>query len=87
MITDPEAIRAVLLERVDQYPKSVVTKNLLKPAIGDSLFIAEGPKWRWQRRMAAPVFSPLNVMNPAPIMSAAAERPAGVSPQHAPAER
>lgn len=74
MITDPDAIRAVVLERVDQYPKSVVTKNLLKPAIGDSLFIAEGPQWRWQRRTAAPVFSRRNVMNLAPIMSKAAER-------------
>ena len=74
MITDPDAIRAVVLERVEQYPKSVVTKNLLKPAIGDSLFIAEGAEWRWQRRTAAPVFSHRNVMNLAPIMSAAAER-------------
>jgi len=76
MITDPDAIRAVVLERVDQYPKSMVTKNLLKPAIGDSLFIAEGADWRWQRRTEAPAFSHRNVMNLAPIMSSAAERSA-----------
>lgn len=74
MITDPEAIRTVLLERVQAYPKSVVTKNLLKPAIGDSLFIAEGAQWRWQRRTTAPVFSHRNVMNLAPIMSDTADR-------------
>ena len=76
MVMDPDAIRRVLLERVDDYPKSLVTKNLLRPAIGESLFIAEGAHWRWQRRTAAPVFSHRNVMNLAPIMTAAAERSA-----------
>ncbi|MEO1140463.1 MAG: cytochrome P450 [Pseudomonadota bacterium] len=76
MVMDPGAIREMLLERLDNYPKSLVTKNLLKPAIGESLFIAEGAHWRWQRRTAAPVFSHRNVMNLAPIMTAAAERSA-----------
>lgn len=76
MITDPGAIRRILIERVDEYPKSMVTKNLLRPAIGESMFIAEGAEWRWQRRTAAPVFSHRNVMNLAPIMTAAAERSA-----------
>ena len=77
MVMDPGAIREILLDRLDDYPKSVVTKNLLKPAIGDSLFIAEGAHWRWQRRAAAPVFSHRNMMNLSPIMTAAAERAAG----------
>lgn len=74
MVMDPNALRRVLLEKVDDYPKSDVTKNLLKPAIGDSMFIAEGAHWKWQRRAAAPVFSHRNVMNLGPIMSEAAER-------------
>ena len=74
MIMDPDTIREMLLDRLDIYPKSDVTKNLLRPAIGESLFIAEGAHWRWQRRTAAPVFSHRNVMNLAPIMTAAAER-------------
>ena len=76
MVMDPDAIRHMLLERLDDYPKSLVTKNLLRPAIGESLFVAEGAHWRWQRRAAAPVFSHRNVMNLAPIMTAAAERSA-----------
>ncbi|WP_299852159.1 cytochrome P450 [uncultured Roseovarius sp.] len=74
MVMDPGAIRQMLLENVDNYPKSIVTKNMLRPAIGDSLFIAEGAHWRWQRRAAAPAFSHRNVMNLAPIMADAAER-------------
>lgn len=74
MVMDPEANRQILLERLEDYPKSKATKNLLRPAIGDSLFIAEGAHWRWQRRAAAPVFSHRNMQALAPIMSAAAER-------------
>lgn len=73
MLMDPDAIRRVLLEELGNYPKSLVTKNLLKPAIGESLFIAEGAHWRWQRRAASPVFSRRNVENLAPIMSVTAE--------------
>ena len=76
MVMDPGAIREILLDKLEHYPKSVVTKNLLKPAIGESLFIAEGAHWRWQRRAAAPVFSHRNVMNLSPIMTGAAERAA-----------
>ena len=76
MVMEPGAIRRILLEEVDNYPKSRATKNILRPAIGDSLFIAEDAHWRWQRRAAAPVFSHRNVMNLAPVMSAAATRSA-----------
>lgn len=74
MVMDPTALRRVLLENLDNYPKSNVTKNILEPAIGDSLFIAEGAHWRWQRRAASPVFSHRNVQNLAPVMTLAAER-------------
>ncbi|MCY4151987.1 MAG: cytochrome P450 [Aestuariivita sp.] len=74
MVMDPDALRQILLENLSNYPKSEVTKNLLEPAIGESLFIAEGDQWRWQRRTAAPVFSSRNVQNLAPVMSKAADR-------------
>ncbi|MFY0662922.1 MAG: cytochrome P450 [Shimia sp.] len=76
MVMDPGAIRRILLEKVDDYPKSKATKNILRPAIGDSLFIAEGSHWRWQRRAAAPVFTHRNIANLAPVMAQAAERAA-----------
>jgi len=73
MVMDPDALKHILKDNLDNYPKSDITKNLLRPAIGDSLFIAEGAHWRWQRRAAAPVFSHRNIAGLAPIMSAAAE--------------
>lgn len=74
MVMDPGALRRILRERVEDYPKSVVTKLILEPAIGDSLFVAEGRQWLWQRRTAAPVFSQRNVAALGPVMTAAAER-------------
>ena len=74
MVMDPDALRHILRDRVEDYPKSDVTKLILGPAIGESLFVAEGREWLWQRRTAAPVFSHRNVAALAPVMTAAAER-------------
>lgn len=73
-IMDPGANRRILKDNLDNYPKSDVTKNIVAPAIGNSLFVAEGADWRWQRRTAAPVFSHRNIAALAPIMSRAAEK-------------
>ena len=74
MVMDPGALKRVLRDKVEDYPKSLVTKLILEPAIGDSLFVAEGQNWLWQRRAAAPVFSHRNVAALAPVMTMAAER-------------
>ncbi|MEZ5777709.1 MAG: cytochrome P450 [Paracoccaceae bacterium] len=76
MVMDPGANRRILKDAVEEYPKSDVTKMILAPAIGQSLFIAEGAHWHWQRRAAAPAFSPKNVQALAPVMTAAAEKAA-----------
>ncbi len=73
MVTDPDALRVVLKDRVDDYPKSLVTRLILEPAIGQSLFVAEGAHWRWQRRAAAPAFAQRHVEALSPVMTAAAE--------------
>jgi cytochrome P450 len=87
MVMDPGAIRQVLLERVEAYPKSEATKSILRPAIGESLFVAEGDHWRWQRRAAAPAFAPRNIDALTPVMTraaeAAAERIAGAAGRRA----
>lgn len=74
MLMDPAALKHVLRDRLADYPKSLVTKLVLGPAIGKGLFIAEGAEWQWQRRTAAPVFTHRNVAGLAPVMSLAAER-------------
>jgi cytochrome P450 len=72
MVMHPKALKQVLRDNVDNYPKSIVTKRILEPGIGASLFLAEGAEWRWQRRAAAPVFSQRNLLALEPVMQAAA---------------
>ncbi|MCY4540827.1 MAG: cytochrome P450 [Rhodobacteraceae bacterium] len=74
MVMDPDGLRRILQEKPLSYPKSPITKNVLRPGIGNSLFIAEGSHWRWQRRAAAPVFAMRNIRLLSPVMSAAADR-------------
>ena len=76
MVQDPGALRRVLLDNVENYPKSEVMLRMLRPAVGDSLFTSEGDSWRWQRRAVAPVFAQRNVTALAPVMTATAERAA-----------
>lgn len=76
MVMDPATLRHILRDRVDDYPKSAVTKMILGPAIGESLFVAEGENWKWQRRAAAPVFTHRNVSALGPVMTHAATRSA-----------
>ncbi len=74
MVMDPDGLHRILREVPQNYPKSSIVKNILRPGIGDSLFIAEGRHWLWQRRAAAPVFAMRNIVNLAPIMAMAAQR-------------
>lgn len=74
MVMDPDALKRILRDNLPNYPKSMVTKLILEPAIGDSLFVAEGAEWMWQRRTAAPVFTHRNVAALSPVMTAAADR-------------
>ena len=42
MVMDPAANRHILRDALADYPKSDVTKLILRPGIGESLFVAKG---------------------------------------------
>ena len=77
MVQDPESLRHILRDRVQDYPKSPEVGAILRPAIGRGLFTSEGDHWRWQRRAAAPVFSRRNVEALGPVMTRAAQAASG----------
>jgi cytochrome P450 len=58
ILSDPAAIRHVLIENADNYRRTASIFRLLGPVIGDGLFLAEGEGWRSQRRIAAPALAP-----------------------------
>ena len=74
MLADPAGYKRVMLDNLSNYPKSEIMRRMLRPAIGESLFNADGPEWKWQRQAVAPVFTHRNVVALAPAMSATAAR-------------
>jgi cytochrome P450 len=76
MLADPGGMKRVMLDNLANYPKSEIMRRMLRPAIGESLFNAEGADWKWQRQAVAPVFTHRNVVALAPAMTATAERAA-----------
>src|SRR5450631_4262082 len=61
LFNDPEAIRHVLTGAAEKYRRPVMVTRILRPLIGDGLFLAEGADWRRQRRSLAPLFTPASI--------------------------
>jgi cytochrome P450 len=61
VISDPAAIRHVLLENCRNYEKDWLQRRILSAGLTDGLLSAEGSQWRTQRRALAPLFSRRNV--------------------------
>lgn len=74
MLADPGGLKRVMLDNLANYPKSEIMRRMLRPAIGNSLFNADGADWKWQRQAVTPVFTHRNVVALAPAMTATAER-------------
>lgn len=58
LINAPAAIRRVLVDNADNYGRTRPTLRIVRPLMGDGLFLAEGARWRRQRRVTAPAFAP-----------------------------
>lgn len=58
LTNDPEIIRQVLVERPHDFQRTDATMRILKPVLGEGLFLAQGSDWKLQRRTMAPAFAP-----------------------------
>jgi len=74
VISDPAAIKHVLVDNAQNYRKGVLQRRVLRPGLGNGLLTAEGVSWREQRRALAPVFIPRVIESFRPAMGEAAER-------------
>lgn len=70
-VMDPALIQTVLLDDADSYSKQPVNDDVFGEAIGGGLLNAEGEAWRWQRRLAAPLFRTEDVLAYVPAFAAA----------------
>ena len=61
LINDPEGIRHVLATNAANYVRPTMMARVIRPLLGQGIFLAEGTEWRRQRRMLSPTFTPHNV--------------------------
>jgi cytochrome P450 len=73
VVSDPAAIRRVLLDNASNYRKDALQKRVLAPGLSNGLLTSEDDEWRMQRRALAPLFTPRIVTSFAPAMVRNAE--------------
>ncbi len=72
-ITDPELVEQILVRNTGAIEKSELEKRVLSGSVGDGILTSDGPLWRWQRRIMAPLFRPCDIQAYVPEMAAAAQ--------------
>lgn len=73
MFFHPRHVKRILRTNVLNYPKSV-EYDLLRPILGEGIFVSEGDLWTRQRRLLAPEFRENTVARFVPSMVECAER-------------
>jgi len=72
VVSDPAAIRKMLVESPHHYRKSALERRILSPRLRQGLVAVEGEQWERQRRTLAPSFGRKAVARLAPAMAEAA---------------
>ena len=75
MVSDPDIIQEILVDKAEAFGRDPTTRRSFAPVIGNtSLFLAEGAEWRWQRRAVAPIFRNETLLSFVPVFAAMAQR-------------
>ncbi|HEX3915072.1 MAG TPA: cytochrome P450 [Steroidobacteraceae bacterium] len=68
LVNDPDGVRRILLDNVDNYPKHAIGNEFFSAMFGEGLLSAPYPKWRTHRKVMAPSFGTRTVESYAPAM-------------------
>src|SRR5215218_6671271 len=68
LLSDPALIREVLVERVDEFPKSPRDVKLFSPYLGQGLLTNNGASHRQQRKLVQPAFHHKRIQSYGEIM-------------------
>lgn len=77
LLGDPADARAVLADRSGTFGRPAAFIRPIRPLGGAGVLLAEGEAWKRQRRMLAPLFSPVRVGELIPHFAAAADNLTG----------
>lgn len=73
VVSDPAAIKRVLMDNCDNYQKDWLQRRVLSAGLTNGLLTVEGNQWRTQRRALAPLFARKTILNFSPAMIDAAD--------------
>jgi len=73
IVSQPAAIKRVLLDNAAGYRKTEITRRILEPGLGKGLITSEGETWRRHRRTMSASFGHGSISAYTPIMSGAAQ--------------
>ena len=73
VVSEPAAIRRVLLDNASNYRKDNLQRRVMGRALHKGLLMVEGDEWRLQRRTLAPLFNARAIVDFAPAMRSVAE--------------
>src|SRR5215470_16637687 len=86
IISDPEGIRRVMLDNLDNYPRLPQMARVLGPGLGEGLLTASGETWRRHRRLIAPALDGRAVVPYGPMIAELAEELVGSIASRPPGE-
>lgn len=73
-VTGPALVERILLHEHAEFPKTPLEKRVFAQTLGDGILTSDGPAWRWQRRVAAPLFRHQELLAHVPAMSTAGDQ-------------
>ncbi|NBC36212.1 cytochrome P450 [Novosphingobium sp. FSY-8] len=73
MVNELPLVHRVLDDAEGDFPKHWLLDDLLRPLIGQGVFVANGAEWQRQRAMINPAFVHTNMARAFPVMMAAAQ--------------
>ncbi len=71
-VTDPALTEQILQNKDNLFVKTPMEKRVFRRSVGESVLTADGERWRWQRRVMAPLFRHAEILSYVPAMSAVA---------------
>ena len=73
ILSEPAAIKHVLLDNAANYQKTEIARRILEPGLGKGLITSEGETWRRHRRIMSPAFDHRSIESYTSIMTGAAQ--------------
>ena len=73
-ITAPELTERILQNKDNLFVKTPLEKRVFRRSIREGVLTSDGPEWRWQRRVMAPLFRHTELVGYIPAMADAAQK-------------